>query len=77
MHKTEIENALGTIRSKLQAILIYAEMGANPYCDRCEANVKQIAEQLRAQEAYTDELLKKALELPQVESAVVGHLCER
>lgn len=47
MQRTDIENALGTIRSKLQAILIYAEMGANPYCDRCEAKVKQIAEQLR------------------------------
>jgi hypothetical protein len=47
VQRTDIENALGTIRSKLQAILIYAEMGANPYCDRCEAKVKQIAEQLR------------------------------
>jgi hypothetical protein len=60
VQRTEIENALGTIRSKLQAILIYAEMGANPYCDRCEANVKEIAEQLRALEAYIDELLEKA-----------------
>lgn len=60
MQRTEIENALGTIRSKLQAILIYAEVGANPYCDRCKDNVKQIAEQLRALEAYTNELLEKA-----------------